>query len=363
MPSKKRAGRRAPTQLGAILVAVGSLGALGARSDAYLLYDSGAFDYVVASVDAIRWSQHAWAPNSTLVWQIERTPEVDAEPDFAGNLVLASERALALWSDISTADISWQLDGFVSGSETSSLRDARNLLVFDRGFQGAAAWWRRNLALDSWEATECDVGLPFEPAELKTSDLAALDWLVDFLVRELGHCIGLGAPAAFPTYPWLRTSAPRASASKRSSAVWHHVPAMRWEAESLELAADDRVGASLLRPRAGWLVGTGSLSGTLSLDDNSVAYGHVWALRRNPEGIRTPVGAFADASGRFLIEGLLPGDYVLWAHPIGDYGTHSPLVENGAITEVRDTVLARPVNVSAGRVTDGISIVMRRGRE
>ena len=137
---------------------------------------------------------------------------------------------------------------------------------------------------------------------------------------------------------------------------------MRWRWPA-SLAPDDRVGASLLRPRAGWIETTGSLSGVLESGGDPVAYAHVWALRRSADGMRDPVGAFANAEGEFRIEGLAPGDYALWAHPIRWRWDQRPLIENGANTDLKDAVPAHPLRVAAGRVTGGIVIPMRRGRE
>ena len=91
-------------------------------------------------------------------------------------------------------------------------------------------------------------------------------------------------------------------------------------------------------------------------------YAHVYALRLTPDGMRDPVGAFTNARGEFLIEGLPPGDRFLWAHPINDWWDHAPLLLEGAETNVKDTFLPLPIRVEAGRVTDGITIPMQPGR-
>ena len=92
-------------------------------------------------------------------------------------------------------------------------------------------------------------------------------------------------------------------------------------------------------------------------------YAHVYALRRTRDGMRDPVGAFANGRGEFLIEGLPPGDYVLWAHPIRYYWLQWPLIQDDAETDVRDAVLAHPVRVEAGGITDRITIPLQRGRK
>ena len=123
------------------------------------------------------------------------------------------------------------------------------------------------------------------------------------------------------------------------------------------------VGAALLRPRSGWLSSVGSVAGSLSVDGERVAYAHVWALRQQEYTVGPPVGAFSNRSGEFLIEGLEPGYYLLWAHPaVTNPPAGSPPLFPGATRDVRDAVLLTAVRVSAGGTTSGIVIPMAPGR-
>ena len=83
-----------------------------------------------------------------------------------------------------------------------------------------------------------------------------------------------------------------------------------------ELTADDRIGASLLRPDPAWSARVGSISGTLQMEGEPVPYSAVWAVRRDGGEARYTVGTFSDLEGRFKIEGLEAGDYTLWAHGV-----------------------------------------------
>ena len=363
-----RAGcRRRRLGLAAVLLVAFGLGSERDEAEAYRLYDNGALDYIVGSDQAIRWSPEAWGPGSTLVWEIEDGPDwalLSGLVDSAQDLEPFVEEALALWAAVPTADISWRLRGIEERSEESRFGDSRNSVFFDpeSGIQGAAAWWIRNHSRDAWENTECDIGIPpLHDWDWELDADGVKDWMGSFLARELGHCLGLGRTAEFAASRRLRVSSSGGD-SRRRSAPWSSPPAMRWRWPA-SLAPDDRVGASLLRPRAGWIETTGSLSGVLESDGEPVAYAHVWALRRSAAGMRDPIGAFANAEGEFRIEGLAPGDYALWAHPIRWRGDQRPLIENGANTDLEDAVLAHPLRVAAGQVTDGIVIPMRRGRE
>ena len=314
-------------RLAAVLLVAFGLGSSRDRADAYVLYDNGARDYVVGSDQAIRWSAEAWGPGSTLAWRIEDGPDyallqglVDSAADFTPFL----EEALARWAGIPTADISWRLRGIEERSAESRFGDSRNSVFFDAEsrIEGAAAWWVRNHLRGAWEITECDIGIYW----LHEWEVDA-DWVKNFMpslfAQELRHCLGLGRAAEFAASRELRVSSSSEDFAYRGSAPWSWQP----------LPPDDRVGASLLRPRAGWIETTGSLSGVLKSDGEPVAYAHVWALRRSADGMRDPVGVFANAEGEFLIEGLPPGDYALWAHPIRERWRHQPLIESGANTD------------------------------
>ncbi len=341
---------------------------LGSRVEAYLLYDSGALDFIVPASEALRWSPDVWAPGSTLDWEIEDGEAWSLLFDSVEDVAPILETALAVWAGVETADIRWRLRGIAAASaaESSGAQDSRNRLYFnpDHWFSGAALWWERNGSTGVWEITECDLAFPdwvqWVEDGLDAEDLrryAAFEF-----TEELGHCLGLGWAVDFPSSRRLRLSRNGDDARWRASAVWPSQPAMsRWWSDSL--TEDDRTGASLLRPRAGWLGGTGSLSGVLESEEEGVPYAHVYALRLVEGEVRDPVGAFTNADGEFLIEGLPPGDYLLWALPVRSFWHHVPLVESGAATDLKDAVIAHPTPVEAGATTRGIVIPMRRGRE
>lgn len=319
------------------------------RADAYLFYDNGALDYIVPASEAIRWSADVWGPGETLAWEIEDGSDwtllLDASATEFAPVVA---EALASWSEIPTADISWRLSG-VGPAQDYEFGDGRSRVFLDvDGSWGVLMQWTRNRELDVWEIAECDIGVPGWLVDRYPDPDALRRPLFNFLYSELGHCLGLNEPARLPGSQRLRVNA-EGEDSWYQTAVWAGV-SDRW------------IGASLLRPRAGWLSRTGGLAGTLESDGAPVPYAHVYALRPAPGGMGDPVGAFTNARGEFLIEGLPPGDRFLWAHPISDSWDHTPLLLEGAETNVKDTFLPLPVRVEAGRVTDGITIPMQPGR-
>jgi hypothetical protein len=94
-------------------------------------------------------------------------------------------------------------------------------------------------------------------------------------------------------------------------------------AKETQLSWDDVAGASLLYPKSAADVGTGAISGTISLT-GAVFGAHVFANpagSNNPFGAfpnirKTPVGILTDLSGNYTISGLPPDNYVVIAEPL-----------------------------------------------
>ena len=184
------------------------------------------------------------------------------------------------------------------------------------------------------------------------------------LVHEFGHCLGLGHSQAFPGNPWLQI---RPTVTWWPEGLDHSDPVMAygWSNLASFLTADDRAGASLLRPASGWVRNTGSLSGRLLHDGQPVAMAYVWAFD-NADSIRDAVGAFTGYDGSFLIAGLAPGDYTLWISPLTEPSAHPQLFQEevleNVLLDLDEMMLPHPVRVAAGRLTEAGEIAVRRGR-
>lgn len=321
----------------AALAALG-LGGGAPRSDAYRLIDNGAADYVVASDQAVRWAPGVWDPGSTLSFQVAASPDWPQVIGSTAQVIRAVEEAQARWRDLATADIRWNVSSATGASVGAWTRDGVNSVFYNSSGtafeRGAGVWFARDPARGVWDIAECDIGAPRSWAD----ELGGFGDRVFAAGSEMekwfASCLGLGATARLPS----------AQGPGGFGTPWNQ-------------SADRETGASLLRPRTGWRDSVGSVSGSLVVDGDPVSYGHVWAFPTN--GSR-PIGAFANRSGAFRIEGLPPGDYVLWAHPINGYDHRLATV--GAETDVQDAVLAVPVTVTAGRNAGGHRIPMRRGR-
>ena len=82
-----------------------------------------------------------------------------------------------------------------------------------------------------------------------------------------------------------------------------------------ELAEDDRAGLTLLYPTLFAGLSHGAVAGRVVLEGAPVRFAYVQALRT---GIPTGAGpgTFTDENGEFLLEGLQPGSWLLWMHPL-----------------------------------------------
>ncbi|MCY4056384.1 MAG: carboxypeptidase-like regulatory domain-containing protein [Gammaproteobacteria bacterium] len=352
------------------------------RSAAYVLFDNGATDWVVGSEDALRWDPQVWPLGGTLRWEIEDAPEWNDLFGSSRAFFGVVEEALSDWSEIPTADIQWEAAGFSDADvgrrdSTNQVYLRRPLSTLGRDSANFGGWWTTVhvwFALDTsgarpvWHLTECDVGLDQSRMEEYKDENASddPDILANFVRGPLGNafqtCLGLGDSGGYPGSHQIRES--ERDSFDRQARLDHYYESPWHESAVFSGSYADRsVGASLLRPRSGWLPTVGSVSGSLSVDGEPVAYAQVWALRHQTDGgTGSPIGAYSNRSGEFLIEGLEPGNYLLWAHPAryNRLSTRVPLA--GATIDVRDTVLLGAVRIRAGRVTSRISIPMEAGR-
>ena len=318
--------------------------------------------------EAQRWDADTWGPGETLRWEVSPDEDWDVLFESAKGALPYVERAMASWSGIATADISWTLDG-VGDAEPGFTEDSTNALFIDAdaGFGGRAGHWEtRESDGGLWRFFGCDVALggsfTWKPDDFDgwTPEQQSnyLDWrrerAVYVLVHEFGHCIGLAHSARLSTALWDLAGNTRTHPGDPSMSYGRALP------HADDLSRDDIVGASLLRPAPGHRQRSGNIAGAVTMPGLPVDFASVWALPVGQHPLRDRVGVFTNRTGEFEIEGLDPGEYLLIAQPIIDFDGPHPFLSPG---QVNDVMRGRLVRVVAGRTVRGVDVTMRWGRD
>ena len=299
------------------------------------------------------WDPTVWGPGDTLVWHL--LDDSLWQPHFsgAGEVLPLVEEVLDTWAAIPSAEVRWRVAGIASGEQS---RDGRNTVspAETEDWPGRARRLSRSRNDGPWETIECDIQLATGYVERLAG---SRDNRLNTLLHEFGHCLGLRHAATTPTIRWD-------SWRWTDSSVWQKDPQMSygWDIDNA-LSEDEVIGASLLRPAPGWLRTVGSISGSVTLDGRPARYVSVEVLRNDGGRARPSVQVFTDDEGAFLAEGLAPGEYVLWIHPMFRLGAHSALVSAGAATDPWDLVVARRHRVRAGQETAAGEFAVTRGRD
>ncbi|MCY4627541.1 MAG: carboxypeptidase-like regulatory domain-containing protein [Acidobacteria bacterium] len=317
--------------------------------------------------DAQLWSSTHWGFDDSLAWVVADDPgwtagwkgrygvRIDAPFRSASEVLAPVAEALAVWSRIEGADIDWRVTGVHEGVQVGL--DGRNAITVDPE-SGAAAyaigWARsRHYITNDWLLEECDIALhPDTASGLGRSHLS-------ILIHELGHCVGLDHAAVAPHSFW---TAWRNGDRGGELAAWGAAPQMSYGKVPLNgLVLDDVIGASLLRPARGWLRNRGAIAGAITVEGEPASFASVWAIRTADGSREGGIGSFTDVEGRFLIEGLAPGVYLVRAGPRILTSAHF-FAEDGRRHDTRDGLALDPVTVSPGRVAEGVAVDLRRGR-
>ena len=333
---------------------------------AYSFYPDGPTDEpVVRAEHSRRWSRESWGPGETLIYEVASDPDWTILFGSPEGVLPYVQRAMAAWSDLPTADIRWRVQGVgaaIDETERSRRSDEDppvepNMVFIDSeyiGSGGVARLWYRRVPSGVWEITACDVMLMNWAASEDNRDESE-GWAYGTFVHEFGHCLGLDHAAALSAIGRWSNDAfihPGDPVMSYGSGPDPYIP-----------TADDRVGASLLRPAPGWSQTSGNLAGYLDLAGQPVPYAHIWALPVGENPLRDRVGAFSDDEGRFLIEGLAPGEYALWVQPISIPGAHYTIMQRENVPlDLDETVFGQLVRVEAGRTSAEVRIPVRRGR-
>ncbi len=362
-----------------VAVMTAALFCLPGTAVGYRFYSSNPEElgWIVTAEQAKRWS--GWEPGETLEWTLDTSAAWSKRYGSLAGIRRVVERALAAWSDLPHADISWELAHEAAsdyGEEGPQSRDAHWVSIDpSHSLAARARIWSKS-SDSGWRIISCSVLLGDWALEAAGRDLPAdspgrTHPGLSNLIHEFGHCLGLAHSQRLPTRSLLvPDDTDDVFWRVNTSDDWVADPQMSygWRDRGLDypVTADDAVGAALLRPAPGWQRRTGSISGSLNLGERPVPHAHVWAFpaAAMAKGERPrPVGAFGDDEGQFLIEGLAPGWYVLWASPITERRAHLLLLDRAGASRLGDAVAPWPVRVEAGSITEAAPIPVRERRE
>ena len=175
------------------------------------------------------------------------------------------------------------------------------------------------------------------------------------MVHELGHTLGL-----------QHTLTSSAMSTEITRAMTKASP----------LSPDDVAGISLLYPAPGYLATTGTITGRVASGAEAMNLASVVAL--SPDG--SAISALTNPDGTFLLQGLPPGSYYLYAHPLppqlsvesfpanitppsdleGRFIPASGSFDTVFYPGVKDATQATIITVGAGSQVDGINFDVRR---
>ena len=324
-----------------------------------------------------------WAPGDLPVrfrlLENERLPEHPALTPRTWREMVA--RALRFWTEVPTARVTAVLEEQTVRSDFVDADDGINTVGF-AGDESFGAMASAGLRIEGGRIVGCDIVLNHRmlevledrEAENPQRIMERLPRIETIVAHEFGHCFGLAHSDLNPV--WEATpSAPAAARGNgfypEGAAAFHANPVMSYGGAHgfVGLAPDDRTGISLLYPAPGFLESTGAIGGRLVFADGR---GASFVYLQIVDGVGADAafgaGAFTDAFGYFLLEGLPPGRRLFWAHPVGNQRAHYGPDRFGdadilRVLDVRDRwfwaevragriEFLPPLSVSTGRTTE-----------
>lgn len=309
-----RAGARGLRKAAGAILGGLACGALAGPAAGYSFRDP---DYRIVRADAApRWA----ADSRNLRFRLLDNEYSGAVPIGGGTWQEAARAAVDKWNAVRTSAIRLALEEATVARDWGTLADGVNTIGFSGFPPFVSATWPFSInsaRIEDGVITGCDIELNPEAAtRLEEGQRYAARWVEVHILHQLGHCLGLGHTEAALGSRWFLPEIESEEGSPAPSAVFG--PVMSWGGATNRLTADDIAGVSALYPTPSFAAEYGSVRGTLERSFGTPA-AHFYVrtfVVGGPDGAEEGPGAFADAEGRFLIEGVPPGPTMLVIHPI-----------------------------------------------
>jgi uncharacterized protein (TIGR03437 family) len=247
------------------------------------------------------------------------------------------------WEDVPTSTIAFQRKpnftsdkSLLSGAFETFWIENSTIVGGGGDIAGALAVTFTLFALDNGEIIDASMVFNGNEFTWATDGRADAIDVQEVATHEIGHSIGLdhSPNAAATMFP--RTGQGRV--------------------QNRSLSPDDHIAASVIYPTPDFVSSTGNISGRV-LDNNGfpIFGAHIGVVDANGVAI---TGVLSQPDGTYSIPGLPPGDYTIYAQPLGS--TSNPFFNrnnlggfyrNGNISTDFQTSPNFPVNITAGSTT------------